>query len=297
VQENAIRLTRAVEMYQWRENEKTEERQRAGGGTEKVKTYSYDRTWSSTPIESSSFQQTAGHQNPPFPIGGGEWSAEHVTLGEFTLDDAFVGRMRRSQSLTIDDSVRQQAATLLGRPVLLADSGIYVGENPLQPQVGDARIRFEAVRPALVSVVGQQAAGRLTAYETRNGSLALLEYDAQPADRMFASARGANQRLTWILRLAGFLGFLLGFGLLLRPIRVLADVVPLVGRMVGVGLGLVALGLALISTLVTIAVGWFAYRPVLASVLLVLAVAVAVWLVMRSRAAKTAVLPPPPVTA
>ena len=297
VQENAIRLTRAVEMYQWRENEKTEERQREGGGTEKVKTYTYDRTWSSTPIESSSFQQTAGHQNPPFPIGGGEWRAQHVTLGEFALDDAFVERLSRGQALLVDEVVRQQAATLLGRPVLRAESGLYVGVNPLQPQVGDTRIRFEAVRPALVSVVGQQAAGRLAPFRTRNGSLALLEYDAKPADQMFASARGANQRLTWILRFAGFLAFLLGFGLLLRPIRVLADVVPFVGRLVGAGLGFVALGLALISTLVTVAVGWFAYRPVLASVLLVLALAVVVWLVVRARRAKLPVLPPPPVPA
>jgi hypothetical protein len=297
VEENAIRLVRAVEMYQWKENERTEERQRAGGGTEKVTTYTYDRTWSSSPIESASFQQPSGHQNPPFPIGGGEWRAERVTVGELTLDDTFVDRLRRGQALAIGEAVRQQAATLLGRPVVIADGGLYVGANPLQPQVGDTRIRFEAVRPALVSLVGQQAAGRLTTYETRNGSLALVEYDAKTADQMFASARSANRTLTWILRFAGFLAFLLGFGLLLRPIRVLADVVPFVGRVVGAGLGFVALGLAAICSLVTIAVGWFAYRPVLATVLFVLAVAVLVWLVVRARRAKPVVPPLPPVPA
>jgi hypothetical protein len=297
VEENAIRLVRSVEMYQWKENERTEERQRAGGGTEKVTTYTYERAWSSTPIDSTSFQQRDGHQNPPFPIGGSEWRAQHVTVGEFTLADTFVDRLRRGQQVVIGESIRQQAESLLGRPVLLADSGLYVGANPLQPQVGDTRIRFEAARPALVSLVGRQESGRLVTHETRNGPLALVEYDAKSAEQMFASARSSNRMLTWALRFAGFLAYFLGFGLLLRPLRVLADVVPFVGRVMGAGLGFVALGLAGICSLVVIAAGWFAYRPVLAIALFLLAGGVVAWLVVRARRAKAPALPPPPVPA
>jgi hypothetical protein len=284
-------------MYQWQENERTEERQRAGGGTEKVTTYTYEHAWSSSPIDSTSFQQRDGHQNPPFPIGGNEWRAQRVTVGEFTLADTFVDRLRRGQQVVVGESIRQQAETLLGRPVLLADSGLYVGANPLQPRVGDTRIRFEAARPALVSLVGRQESGQLVTHETRNGPLALVEYDAKSAEEMFASARSSNRMLTWALRFGGFLAYFLGFGLLLRPLRVLADVVPFVGRVMGAGLGFVALGLAGICSLVVIAAGWFAYRPVLAITLFVLAGGVVAWLVVRARRAKPPALPPPPVPA
>ena len=41
---NALRLSRDVAMYQWKEEEKSETKNKLGGGTETVKTYTYERT-------------------------------------------------------------------------------------------------------------------------------------------------------------------------------------------------------------------------------------------------------------
>ena len=46
VSANALRLVRKVEMYEWKEESKTERRDKLGGGEEEVKTYTYHRVWS-----------------------------------------------------------------------------------------------------------------------------------------------------------------------------------------------------------------------------------------------------------
>ena len=60
----------------------------------------------------------------------------------------------------------------------------------------------------------------------------------------------------------------LGISMVLKPLSVLADVIPVLGDVVGAGTGIIALlaGLALSS--ITIALAWIGYRPLIALVLL-----------------------------
>ena len=53
-----LRLVRAVEMYQWKEETKTETHQKLGGGEEDITTYTYHRVWSDTRHDSSRFRQS-----------------------------------------------------------------------------------------------------------------------------------------------------------------------------------------------------------------------------------------------
>jgi len=88
-----------------------------------------------------------------------------------------------------------------------------------------------------------------------------------------------------------------GFSTILRPLSVLADVLPPVGSLVGAGIGMVSFLLAAIFSLLTIAFAWVFYRPLLGVTLIVVAVVVIVYLVRRARRAKPAVaanVPPPP---
>ncbi len=49
---------------------------------------------------------------------------------------------------------------------------------------------------------------------------------------LFRQAKQMNILLTWALRVGGMLLMWFGFGLLLRPFSVLADVVPFIGSIV-----------------------------------------------------------------
>jgi hypothetical protein len=103
---------------------------------------------------------------------------------------------------------------------------------------------------------------------------------------MFKEAERANVMLTWILRGVGFLMMFLGLNMVLRPFAVVADVLPILGSLVGAGTGLVAAAVAICLTLVTIAISWLAARPLLAIGLLVLAVAGVSGLIYLSRQRK-----------
>jgi gamma-tubulin complex component 4 len=58
---------------------------------------------------------------------------------------------------------------------------------------------------------------------------------------------------------------------LLNPFKVLADVIPLAGRIVGAGAGFVAFLVSAVGSITVIALAWLWYRPLLGSTLLVVA--------------------------
>ena len=64
VAQQALRLTRTVEMFQWQEEKKSETQKKLGGGTETQTTYTYTKNWAGQVIRSSEFKQPAENANP-----------------------------------------------------------------------------------------------------------------------------------------------------------------------------------------------------------------------------------------
>ena len=151
-----------------------------------------------------------------------------------------------------------------------------LGADPGQPRIGDLRISFRVAPQGPASIVGKQAGSGFTEYQTKAGDkLLMVDSGVVSADAMFKEAADFNRILTWILRLVG--GFLtwLGFFLILRPIAVVGDLVPLIGDILGAGAGLIALLAALVLAPLVIAVAWFAVRPLVSVVVLVVGAALA----------------------
>ena len=73
---NSYRLKRKVEMYQWREIVESKDDR---------KSYRYDAVWSESRIDSSSFHEHDGHENPKnsWPFQSNTLEAQNVTLGKF----------------------------------------------------------------------------------------------------------------------------------------------------------------------------------------------------------------------
>ena len=130
---------------------------------------------------------------------------------------------------------------------------------------------LRVVKPTTVSLVAQQRGGSFTSYATKTGNISLLRTGVATAPEMFDAAQQANTVLTWILRFAGVLLMTVGFRMILGPLSVLADVLPVLGNLVEKGVGGLSLAIALPISLVTIAVGWVFYRPLLGITLLALA--------------------------
>jgi Transmembrane protein 43 len=290
VAENAIALVREVEMYQWVEHKSSKSAKKLGGSEETTTTYEYSKEWSSSLVDSDGFQSPDGHRNPQaFPYEQKTETAGNVALGAFTLSEAQVGMLRKQEPL----AVSQLPGGIPGAK--LHDGTVYVGSDPAKPAIGDVVVRFRVVRGGPVSVVARQVRSTFEPYHAAaGGSVFLLEEAVASASAMFESAQAANTMITWVLRAVGFFMMFLGLSLVFRPIAVFGDVVPLVGRLLGAGVGLFAALVAAVLSFVTIAVAWFVYRPLLSFVLVALAAGALALLVRATRSRGAPAVPPPP---
>ena len=79
----------------------------------------------------------------------------------------------------------------------------------------------------------------------------------------------------------------LGFSLVLKPLSVLADVIPFMGNLVGAATGFIAGLLAVGISLIIIAISWVTFRPLIAVPILLLALAALFFGVKKLIAKKT----------
>lgn len=273
---DAVRLDRSVEMFQWVEKVTERKEKKLGGSEETIKETTYVKEWSSSAIDSSKFKlkQKDGESttNPPMALAAHRAAARDVKLGVFRLSDALVGSVGGRQPVVLDASILQHvpAPVRAHGPPHLHAGGLFIGANPASPRIGDLRIHFHKVPAGDASVVAQLNGGALGPWRTPSGTtIEMLEDGTKSADQMFASAEASNVARTWVLRFVGLLLMWIGFSMVFKPLAVVADVVPFLGTLVGWGTGIVAFALAAPLSLVTIAIAWIAYRPLLGITLLV----------------------------
>jgi len=253
---STLRLVRKVEMFQWQEETQSETRNRLGGGTETVTTYRYNRAWVEGRVDSSRFRQPDGHQNPEPRHASRVFTADGVMLGGFRLAQAQFGGVSAEEALPAPSGT---------------GNTLFLGVDAASPRPGDLRITWLAARPEALSVIAAQVGDGFGPFATRAGDrLFMLEPGPVPAAAMFRAAEEGNAVLTWILRAVGTLAILVGWMMLLNPMKVLADVIPFLGTVVGFGTGLVAGLLTIVVAPLVIGMAWLFYRPLIGFAMLAL---------------------------
>ncbi len=244
-------------------------------------TWEYKKDWSTDTVDSSAFKHPEGHENPgEIPVAAQTWTAEPINLGAYTLSTPVVEKLGGQQDLPVTEEQASQIAADDPGKVHVTGGKVFLGANPSSPEIGDTRVSFQVIEPGPRSVVAQQAGNSFQAYPTKAGDdLLLVAEGVQNAAAMFKTAQDQNRTLTWILRAVGFFLMFLGLLMIFKPIAVFADVIPLVGTILGAGLGIFAFLTAAVLSLATIAVSWIVVRPVLGVSLLVLAAGAAAWLI------------------
>ena len=166
---------------------------------------------------------------------------------------------------------------------------LYIGRHPESPRVGDVRISFYEVPPAEISIIAKTSGDTFTQFRASNGnSFSKLSMGVKDINTMFDDAKSSNTTTAWILRIIGILLCIGGIKAVVAPIQVLADVIPLLGSIVGAGTGLVATLLGLAWSFVIIAFAWIRFRPLLGLSLLAAALVFIVILFLRGRKRKNA---------
>lgn len=287
---NSICLNRHVEMFQWKERKESKTEENLGGSATTKTTTKYEKLWSNKLIDSQHFDSATEHANPSqFPVSSQKKQADIVTLGAYTLNSHQVAlfptetsvKLPVLEALNLPDDLKSKAK--------ITATHVFIGNDPGKPAVGDMRIQFTSAGTTNVSVVTAQKGKSFTPYSTSNGKeIDLFKVGSYTASQMFEQAQQENTIFTWILRAVGFVLMFSGIFLVLKPLKVFADVIPLLGSILEVGIMIIAGSIAGALSLVTIALSWIAYRPVIAIAILVVAGGI-VYLVRRRFVAHTKV--------
>jgi hypothetical protein len=269
---NDVAVNRTVEMYQWREKKDQTTQDTAGGGQTTYTTYTYNQVWTDEALDSSAFQHPTGHTNPAMPFSSQHFHAGDAKVGGFALDDATLGLVKQNTPLTPD---APQGWVRNG-------DDLYRSANPASPAIGDVRVRYTSLPGGtILSVMAAQSHGGFTPYVTANGyAIHLATPGNVTAAAMIADKQETERAVTWMLRAVGAGMMFGGFTMLLGPLSAMASIIPFLGPIVRGAAAGFAFVLTVPLTLVTIALAWLAFRPLLGAGLLILA-GIAVYLLWR----------------
>lgn len=309
----AIQLVRKVEYFQWTEHTQTEKRKKMGGGEETVTTYTYSKEWTTEPVDATQFKRPQGHENMTRVQAKPEsWYAQNVTFGAYRLPAFLIHSMggAKGLELNLDENARAELQKALFPPeranslgeyagaqiglafdpaslVHTQGSMLYIGRNPDLANIGDVRVGFQVVLPADVSLIAKVRGDTFVPFHASNGNdFYELSMGTRDMNAMFDDAKSSNQFMTWALRIVGVLLCIAGFRALVAPVAVLADVIPLLGSIVGAGTNLVATLVGLAWSCVDIAIAWIRFRPLLGGCLLGAAAVLLIILFVKGRGRK-----------
>ena len=174
IEENALKLKRTTEVYQWEESSKTKTKNNMGGRETKEVIYSYNKIWSKRLINSFRFKKKEGHENPTsIPYESQINTASNIKVGVFKLTSDFVSQIDNFVSYPLSQKNYDAMEGGIKKFFKLNGNEYFYGD-PVNPQIGAMRIKYSIIEPSEVSVIGKQNNNSVETYYTKNGDIKLL---------------------------------------------------------------------------------------------------------------------------
>lgn len=282
-----LKLRRHAQMFQWVEDKKTETREKMGGGTEQITTYSYKKKWISGRIDSSEFRNAAGHENPEPFFQDEDFVVSESTFGAWDGLDVLEHVWPSDELELTDDMIDQELAE--GERV---GSYLYYRNDPASrvDTIGDERISWSALFPGTFSVIAFHAADdRLVPFVASNGKdKFLVESGVNDIAGMIETEKSAQSLLAWVFRIVGFALMWIGLGLILAPLATLLSIIPVAASISRFMIGIITFTVSLGLTVITVVISWVAHNPIVLGVAIAAGVAAALWWLKRRSATAVA---------
>jgi hypothetical protein len=296
VNERAVGLKREVEYFQYWENTSKETVEKLGGGKEEIVTYTYTQRWTSYPVNSSLFEDPE-YKNSNFTLlqlEKKEEQAANVSFGAYKLPSFIISAIGGSQpvNVNLNDEQLIQLYQLINkeqdsRMVHVQGNIIYFGQSSTSPAIGDVRVTLTKIPPAEISIIAKVISNTFERFIASNGrELSMVSMGIVGADTMIARAKAANKTLTWIFRLMGVVLVVVGLKSVLSILSMLFKVIPILGKIVGVGIWIISGVIGGAWSLIIISISWLFYRPLIAIPMLAVAIGGLVFLRIRSKGKK-----------
>ena len=269
VEKHTAVLSRVVEIYQYEENEHSDD-----DGT----TYTYDKVWHEGLIDSSDFHRS-GYDNPTSVAYESDAEyAENVALGKFHLSSAQIQQMDAEKAISSSEVKKV--------PEKYSVVGNYVTNSADldNPQIGDVRISWKYNDWKEVSTIAQVTGTTFVSWTSAVGKkVNWVTEGHKTAAEMIEDMRTQDKIMKWVMRLLGFLLIFIGYMSFISPLTKLVGYIPILGNVVNFMFGLTIFLLSLVQSLIVIIIAWFRYRPLLSICLLAVAAVIGVLIYMLKK--------------
>ena len=151
-----IKMTRTVEVYQWKESCETDD--------DDKKNCTYEKVWDSELIDSNSFVE-AGHSNPGSKLYESNlFVAANVNVGAFALPIELVNQLSCDKKKSNADLEKEYNKSVEGIKV---DGNYLTNVVDNKPEIGDVRIYYEYIDSGNASVLAVQIGNTFEAYTSK----------------------------------------------------------------------------------------------------------------------------------
>jgi len=304
VSETAISISRTVEYYQYEEQSSTTTKDKIGGGQEHVTTYTYEKKWTSQPIDSETFTDSK-YKKSNFAltsIAAKSERAKEVSFGGYRLPGFIISSISGSVPAIVNltDEEIEQWKNVLARDMSMPYSEVaqmvqvngnivYFGKSPSVPTIGDVRVTLTKVMPCDISIIAKVVGSTFEEYTASNGkTVSQVAMGTVSSEKMFADAHSSNKLWTWVLRLVGVILVISGLRAMFSILPALFKIIPFLGKIIGAGVGFICGIGGFVWSLVVISIAWLTYRPLIGIPMLLLAIAGIWYLRKRGKEAKVA---------
>ena len=206
--------------------------------------------------------------NGPLPVAAQQVAQNVVNT---VAADSTLAEIPDSVKTIVPDSVPQENKKDYDF-VHQAGNVLYFGQSPISPQVGDVRITFEKVVPAMITIMAKVSGDTFKSYKAKNGkTFSVVRMGKQDMDEIFESEHSQNHLFLWVLRILGVILVITGLKGIFDILSTVLKVVPFVANIVGWGVGVVCTVVGIVWSLIIIAIAWLFYRPLIGIILLAIA--------------------------
>ncbi len=261
-----LMIRRRVEMYAWEEKESSKTKKNLGGSETTETTYTYVKDWNEYPESSSKFKHPEGHANPGKAYDSVIKTAPAAKLGVYALNTSSIG-LPEMEKISPTGS-----------------EYVFYGKGALaEPELGDLRISYFALPSGKnATVFGKLDGDKIVAYPDE-GNIVLYRALSGSRAEAIDTLRGEYKTMLWIMRLVGFLMMWIGLGLLVAPISVILDVLPMLGSVNRFVLNAIAFLIAFVASAIIIIFSMIVHNLVLVIIILGLIAAAAIMYLRKKK--------------
>lgn len=123
-----VKLVRKVEYYQWVEKSKSTTKDKVGGSQETTTTYTYEKKWVSSPVNSEEFHdpEYQGANRIKIVVDDLRQTTENVTFGAYRLNKSQIASISGEQPYVFSESDTERITNELFKEECQADTTLSV---------------------------------------------------------------------------------------------------------------------------------------------------------------------------